>query len=344
MDANKKQRIALEVIKVLKTRFDSFPTDVQLVRNAPFHKAFLKAFSAKISESGIDTNKLITLNSWIHGLNTTLGQSFFENVANILCDGDKRKFSGEKIYEMQAKQISEIMTDLKNGIEEPNVERENHLLDSNNYGDLIDAQAFTADCFFVEQDRVVAIELKSVRPNSGEMRGEKQKILVGKAVLKRLYPDKDVYYYFGFPFDPLSREETGYDKEAFMNSIIEFKKFCAKDELLIADELWSFLSGEYNTMQRILDIIKSISTESFIEDFEFLNNPNKILEDPDRYLYIADKWCLEGEKTIAENLDVLMRQAESSNSLYKALNKNIFNYKGEYNYNRANTLLTKIFE
>jgi hypothetical protein len=53
---------------------------------------------------------------------------------------------------------------------------------------------------------------------------------------------------------------------------------------------------------------------------------------------------LEGEKTIAENLDVLMRQAESSNSLYKALNKNIFNYKGEYNYNRANTLLTKIFE
>ena len=54
-------------------------------------QGILKSFSAKISESGIDTNKLITLNSWIHGLNTTLGQSF-ENVANILCDGDKENF------------------------------------------------------------------------------------------------------------------------------------------------------------------------------------------------------------------------------------------------------------
>ena len=33
------------------------------------------------------------------------------------------------------------------------------------------------ECYFEDEENIVAIELKSVRPNSGETRGEKQKIL-----------------------------------------------------------------------------------------------------------------------------------------------------------------------
>ena len=40
-----KEKIAIEVIKTLITRFESFPTDASNNRNAPFHEAFLKAFS-----------------------------------------------------------------------------------------------------------------------------------------------------------------------------------------------------------------------------------------------------------------------------------------------------------
>lgn len=44
-----KEKIAIEVIKVLVTRFESFPEDANNNRNAPFHEAFLNAFSDKLN-------------------------------------------------------------------------------------------------------------------------------------------------------------------------------------------------------------------------------------------------------------------------------------------------------
>ena len=44
MNTLKKERIALEIIKTLKSRFDNFPEDASDNRNAPFHEAFLEAF------------------------------------------------------------------------------------------------------------------------------------------------------------------------------------------------------------------------------------------------------------------------------------------------------------
>jgi hypothetical protein len=37
--------------------------------------------------------------------------------------------------------------------------------------------------------------------------------------------------------------------------LIEFRKFFAQDEVLIASEFWDYLSGSDNTMEEILDII-----------------------------------------------------------------------------------------
>jgi hypothetical protein len=64
--------------------------------------------------------------------------------------------------------------------------------------------------FFEDNNSVTAIELKSVKPNSGEMRGEKQKILEGKAALFRKFPQKKIKFYIGFPFDPTA------DSSAFL--------------------------------------------------------------------------------------------------------------------------------
>ena len=76
-----------------------------------------------------------------------------------------------------------MMTDLKNGNRLPSTQGEDEDIRRAAHGELQKAPNFTADCFYETDDEVVAIELKSVRPNSGEMRGEKQKILIGKAVL-----------------------------------------------------------------------------------------------------------------------------------------------------------------
>ena len=110
MDNITKQEIAKIIIRVLKSRFDSFPEDYNQSRNAPFHKAFLQAFSEKIDAAGTNIDAVISMSSWMHGLNTTLGQTFFEGVAHILCDGDKRGFNGSeyRIYSEQESVIAGI--------------------------------------------------------------------------------------------------------------------------------------------------------------------------------------------------------------------------------------------
>lgn len=77
----KKEQIAEVVIKILYSRFESFPQDASGNRNAPFHEAFLNAFSDKFDEKVTDIPFFISMSSWLHGLNTTMGQTFFESVA-----------------------------------------------------------------------------------------------------------------------------------------------------------------------------------------------------------------------------------------------------------------------
>src|SRR3990167_5243083 len=97
LSTDKIERISLEVIKVLFTRFESFPEDASSNRNAPFHRAFLNAFADKFQDKVSDIPFFISLSSWLHGLNTTLGQTFFENVAHILSNSEKREYTSKKL-------------------------------------------------------------------------------------------------------------------------------------------------------------------------------------------------------------------------------------------------------
>ncbi len=116
---------------------------------------------------------------------------------------------------------------------------------------------FTVDNYIETDNEIIAIELKSVRPNSGEGKGEKQKILYAKSALKLLHPEKEIKYFVGFPFDPTSPTATDFDKERFFDYLIEFKKFFDPGEILIANELWNFLSGKKGTMDDILEVVKA---------------------------------------------------------------------------------------
>lgn len=348
MDARKQQLIALETIKILKSRADSFPDDTTIARNAPFHKAFLKAFESKFEELNTNSDVLLNVSSWIHGLNTTLGQSFFEGVAHILCDGDKKVFPGAdyRLFSEQERVISEHMTDLKNGSVIPNTAAEDEMLSNAARGDLVVGTNFTADCFFEDNNRIVAIELKSVRPNSGETRGEKQKILKAKAALRHYFSnipgckDKEVFYYFGFPFDPTATTETGYDKSRFMGNMIEFSKFCAPEDILLADELWSFLSGERDTMEAILNIIKDISCPTFPAEFDFVCSAHSIETDPARYRSIVEKWHLYDEVKIVDEWNRIATANERN--IVSVRNLSAFNDNGKYNGRRASALMAFI--
>ena len=255
---NQKNRISEEIKKILLSRIESFPSLDAQIRNAPFHAAILDCFKEKLAPLNIEIPYLVAIASWLHGLNTSLG-SGFENISHILSGGYKRKFSGPfrlKVKTSQASHIENIIRELKAGRYLPNPQREEGLV--LNYfpsESETDTLEFTVDCYIERRDEIIAIELKSVRPNSGEGRGEKQKILYGKAALQLLNPGKSIKYFLGFPFDPTSSDAMTYDKERFFDYLIEFKKFFAHDEILIADELWNFLSGGRNTMQQILDVV-----------------------------------------------------------------------------------------
>jgi len=255
---DQQNRISEVVKEILLRRIDNFPELGAQIRNAPFHSAFLKHFERQLAPLNIETPYLIALASWLHGLNTSLGTGF-ENISHILSGGYKREFTGTyklKVKASQASQIEEIVRNLKSGSCHPDLNRENSLIF--NYSDAeqnVDSLPFTVDTYIERKNEIIAIELKSVRPNSGEGRGEKQKILYGKAALKLQNPNKQIRFFIGFPFDPTSKKPTEYNKERFFDYLIEFKKFFADEEVLIASEMWDFLSGRQGTMKDILKVI-----------------------------------------------------------------------------------------
>ena len=127
-----KEKIAIEVIKTLVTRFESFPEDASNNRNAPFHESFLKAFSDKLYGKVSDTPFFISLSSWLQGLNTTLGQTFFENVAHHLSNGEKREYTSKRlgnlpITQSQRNHIAQIVADLSNTTSITDLNNENAL-------------------------------------------------------------------------------------------------------------------------------------------------------------------------------------------------------------------------
>lgn len=255
---DKKDKISEVVKDILISRIDSFPDLNHQNRNAPFHDLILMAFEKQFRNINIPTPYLVAISSWMHGLSTSLGNGF-ESLAHILSNGYKKKFSSSftlKVKISQANDIDRIIRELKAGTEKPNQQRENKLIFSFLQSDKeVDALGFTVDNYIEESNLIEGIELKSVRPNSGEGRGEKQKILYAKAALKMINPNKEVRYFLGFPFDPTSTTPTGYDKERFFNYLIEFKKFFCPDEVLLSSELWNHLSGQKNTMEEIFEII-----------------------------------------------------------------------------------------
>ncbi len=351
LDLKTQEEIAIEVIRVLVHRFKLFPNSKQSIRNAPFHEAFLAAFTDKIGESNIGVTRLIGLSSWMHGLNTTLGQTFFEKVAHILSDGEKKEWtSGKlgnlKISSAQESVISELMTDLSNSNKLPNLREENEMILAAEGGTLVEATNFSADVFYETDTEVVAIELKTVQPNSGIFQGEKRKILEGKAALRREYPGKDVHFYLGFPFDRTvdteEEDQCSSNKKRFMEANINCTKFFAEEEVQLADKLWDFLSGRKNTMQDILKIINSIAKPDFEEKFKKLLSIKK--QDKKEMLELLEDWYLYSEIELINSYAKLRDLTVGNRTALRELNKNGFNSVGQYNWKRYATLMTLLKE
>lgn len=160
--------------------------------------------------------------------------------------------------------------------------------------------------------------------------------------MKNLYPKKNIYFYLAFPFDPLNEEHCGFNKERFFNYSVDFKKFFADDEVLLAGEFWDFLSDEKNTMQQILSIINSISKPDFMSQFSFLNNPKNLESDLEKYKLLLQKWFLNRELFVVNNYKSLTFKSKKDKKIIKLLNQNLFDTEGKYKEDRINSLSNSI--
>lgn len=351
LSSEKVQRISEEVISILYSRFLQFPSNSLGNRNAPFHEAFLNAFSDQFAQHNIaDMPIFISLCNWYHGLSTTIGQKFFENVAYILSDGEKREYTSGRgklgvlqISSQQHNNISTIITNLTN-TGNPNLTSENNLIFAADTAPLVDAMGFTADVYIENNQEIIAIEMKSVKPNAGEMKGEKSKILHGKAALCKNFPGKNINFYIGFPFDPTNSPTapTGCNKVRFMSSIINMDKYFAHNEVLLADELWNLLSGDTNTMQQILTIINGIATPEFETKLNFLRDNTNRINHLVEYQEILAEWNLFSELFILNNDSTIRSRIVNYRGLQSKYNNSMFktsgtgdNQKIKYNRDRA---------
>src|SRR5690606_26640858 len=122
------------VIRVLYSSFESFPEDASNNRNAPFHEAFLRAFGNELRNKVPDVPYFISLSSWLHGLSTSLGQTFFEGVAHILSGGNKKSFTSEQRTLLswtsaQQEAITQLIENLRTTRQSPSYHDENQLLE-----------------------------------------------------------------------------------------------------------------------------------------------------------------------------------------------------------------------
>jgi hypothetical protein len=134
--------------------------------------------------------------------------------------------------------------------------------------------------------------------------------------------------------NPANENVTSYNKTRFLHSIVNANKFVAQNEVLVASELWNFLSGEENTMEEILAIINTIATTGFLSKFHLLqDNSNRNSQERINQLR---EWNLLSELQLVENDFVLQRKITTS-ALKRNYNKVIFK-DGNYDWERYNVL------
>ena len=118
-----------------------------------------------------------------------------------------------------------------------------------------------------------------------------------------------------------------------MNYSVDFTKFFEANEILLADELWNFLSDDDNAMQQIIDIINAIASPQFMQKYEFLNDVQNRTANKDQYVQQLIEWKLFSEVRLINNETLLLERISDNKRMIRKFNQPIFKEE-DYNINR----------
>lgn len=201
----------------------------------------------------------MALYSFIQSLNTTFGTSIYEPVVkelardNFLCV-ETQAHPYNVIYSDAQVKIQQIINDLSTSIREPNKEQE--LLEIskvNKSGTLNKVKLTKIDILLQSKsNELFLIDMKTVKPNIGELKGLKRTMLEWASTEMIRNPLSSIHTMIAIPYNPYEPEP--YERWT-MKGI-----FDVPNEVLIAEELWDFVGGK-GTYDELLDCFEIAGIE-----------------------------------------------------------------------------------
>ncbi|MEJ5240576.1 MAG: TdeIII family type II restriction endonuclease [Anaerolineales bacterium] len=216
--------------------------------NMPFHVRLL----------GQDRMALF---SFIQSLNTMLGISVFEQIAVIIATPHFKRaiqqytLPNNTISKNAQSKIQEIINDLRAARARPDKQVEiSKILQVAQTGEMVVVKPARVDLFLESADGTeYYFDLKTSKPNIGEIVGFKQKLLewVAMRYVAGL-PPTQIYTGLAIPYNPYAPQP--YDRWTFQGM------FDFPNEIKVAEEFWDFLGGN-NTYEELLQIFENVGIE-----------------------------------------------------------------------------------
>lgn len=212
--------------------------------NMPFHIRLL----------GVDRMAIFP---FIQSINTMLGTSIFEQIAAIIARPhfkqvahQFKEFNNTLSRESQAV-IQEIIDSLTSFKSLPNKATEtSKILSVSQTNNMLTVKRPRIDLFIKAHDGTeYYFDLKTAKPNIGELKGYKRTLLEWVAIRGALDKDIKIHTMLAIPYNPYEPEP--YQRWTFQGM------FDLKNEILVADEFWNFIGGN-DTYINLLKVFEDV--------------------------------------------------------------------------------------
>lgn len=200
----------------------------------------------------------MALYSFIHSVNTMLGQSIFEKVAEVIAipnfDRAESQYNFEGYLSDKAVlEIDNIMLHLRSAKLQADESTENERIRlAANQGTLGKIRKTRADLFVHKKDIEHYFEIKTVKPNIDVFTRTKEKLLQWKSMRYSINQRIKVKAYICIPYNP--EAPNPYSRWTLQGL------YDLKNEVLVAEEFWDFLGGR-GTYEELLDIFEKTGIE-----------------------------------------------------------------------------------
>ncbi len=206
----------------------------------------------------------MALFSFIHSVNTMLGQSIFEHVGKIIAKSESKQAIDQYrelegyISSKAVLKIDQIMRDLRAAKRRPDKEEETReVLSVASKGYLGRKLKKRVDLFVETREGIeYYFELKTAKPNINEFTGIKKQLLDWIAMRGSVNPDVNIKTIVAIPYNP-------YEPEPYERWTLQ-GLFDLEQEVLVGKEFWNLLGGE-RTYEDLLKVFEETGLELYNE-------------------------------------------------------------------------------